>query len=449
MGAVAWAWRSVEVRLFTNALTADEKELRQNFEATRIKGQTLFKEPTVFLEKYIARARHVEVQIFGNGAGHVVHFGERECSVQRRHQKVIEEAPCALFASDIGKSESTPDRADVETRERMCAAAVALGELMQYRSAGTVEFILDDTSPTLDFYFLELNARIQVEHPITEVIRPGLDLVELMIKQGLRPDRSLPKEELQQDKCAAFEGHAIEVRVYCENPKQDFRPCPGRLQVVQWGDIGDRGRIETWVSTGTLVTPHYDPMIAKLIVYGETREEAITKMLRMLDKTTMSGPPNNIDYLKTILDGAAFRDNKVYTTSLDSFDYTPSALEIITPGVATSVQDLPGRPIGKGICRGGAADQFSMRIANWLVGNDWTVEGLEMTMIGAKILFHVESTIAVAGAEMAVTINKKPVDMWTTLHVKPGDVLNVGTAVSISLTLLMAERSRHAVLPRH
>jgi acetyl/propionyl-CoA carboxylase alpha subunit len=135
-----------------------------------------------------------------------------------------------------------------ETRERMCAAAVALGELMQYRSAGTVEFILDDTSPTLDFYFLELNARIQVEHPITEVIRPGLDLVELMIKQGLRPDRSLPKEELQQDNCAAFEGHAIEVRVYCENPKQDFRPCPGRLQVVEWGDIGERGRIETWVS---------------------------------------------------------------------------------------------------------------------------------------------------------------------------------------------------------
>ena len=170
-------------------------------------------------------------------------------------------------------------------------------------------------------------------------------------------------------------------------------------------------------------------MIAKLIVYGETRHAAIEKMLHMLNGTTMSGPPNNIDYLKTILDGAAFRDNKVYTTSLDSFEYTPSAIEVVSPGVATSVQDLPGRPIGKGICRGGAADQHAMRIANWLVGNDLKVEGLEMTMIGAKILFHVDATVAVAGAEMAVTINKKPVEMWKTLHIKAGDVINVGTAV--------------------
>lgn len=394
----------------------DEKEMRANFDATREKGQILFKESAVFIEKYIERARHVEVQVFGNGEGHVIHAGERECSVQRRHQKIIEEAPCALFASARGQ----------EVRKRMCQAAVDLCKLMNYRSAGTVEFVLDDTSPELSFYFLELNARIQVEHPVTEVIHPGLDLIELMIRQGMSPTGSLPAEELKQDPLLNIDGHAIEVRVYCENPNAGFQPSPGQLMEVSWGDVGERGRVETWVKSGTTVTPYYDPMIAKLIVWAPTRAECIDKAIKMLDETRVVGPPNNIDYCRQILDTKDFSDSTVTTTWCSRFAYHPPAIEVLTPGISTSVQDMPGRHIGLGFPRAGPADQLSFQAANLLVGNPTTTEGLEVTMSGPKLLFHVDSVIAVTGADMKVTIDKKEVPMWTTLPIKAGQTLAVG-----------------------
>ncbi|KIR97121.1 urea carboxylase [Cryptococcus deuterogattii 2001/935-1] len=408
----------------------DEQDLIDNFEATKAKGQNLFKDPTVFIEKFIIHARHVEVQIFGNGEGHVVHMGERECSVQRRHQKVIEEAPCVLLESDMGK----------DVRKRMCEAAVKLGELMNYRSAGTVEFVLDVDSPHYDFYFLELNARIQVEHAITEATHPGLDLVALMIRQGLSPNHSLPPSDLRQEDYIHFEGHSIEARIYCENPKANFKPCPGQLHEVVWADVGKKGRIDTWVKTGTTVTPHYDPMIAKVVVYGETREEAIHQMLKVLDASKIIGPTTNLDYCKTILRTDAFRDGLIHTTFLDTFPYSPSAIEVLAPGFSTTVQDLPGRFVGLGIPRGGAADMLALQAANILVGNDKTTEGLEMTMMGAKLLFHVSAIVAITGCETDVTLDEEKVEMWSSLGIKAGQTLRVGNAKSSGLRSYLAVR---------
>lgn len=396
----------------------NEAEMRANFEATREKGAILFKESAVFIEKYIERARHIEVQVFGNGRGHVIHAGERECSVQRRHQKIIEEAPCALFASAKGQ----------EVRKAICKAAVDLCKVMNYRSAGTVEFVLDDLSPNLDFYFLELNARIQVEHPVTEVIHPGLDLVELMILQGMHADGSLPPSELEQEPLLNIDGHAIEVRVYCENPNAGFQPSPGQLFEVQWGDVGPRGRVETWVKSGTFVSPYYDPMIAKLIVWGPTREEAINNAIKCLDETKVVGPPNNISYCRAILDTKDFRESTVTTTWCSRFKWKPNAIEVITPGISTTVQDLPGRRVGLGLPRGGPADMLSFQAANLLVGNDRYTEGLEATMQGPKLLFHVDSVVAVTGTDMKLTLDGKGAPMWTTLFVKAGQTLVVGMA---------------------
>ncbi|WVQ77236.1 urea carboxylase [Cryptococcus sp. DSM 104548] len=407
-----------------------EQELIANFESTRQKGAALFKQPAVLLEKYITHARHVEVQIFGNGQGHVIHMGERECSVQRRHQKVIEEAPCVLFGSEMGR----------EVRGRMCEAAVRLGEIMEYRSAGTVEFVLDVDSPTYEFYFLELNARIQVEHAITEITHPPLDLVALTIRQGLSPSNALPASDLVQEDYLSFDGHAIEVRVYCENPKAGFKPCPGVLHEVHWGEVGEKGRIDTWVKTGTTVTPYYDPMIAKLVVHGETRDQAIAKMLNTLDESRIIGPTTNLDYCKTVLSTPEFKSGKIHTTFLDSFPYTPPAIEILSAGLSTTVQDLPGRFVGKGIPRGGAADSLALAVGNMLVGNGVGVEGLEMTMMGAKLLFHVDSIVAVTGCQMPIAVDGEKMEMWSNLAIKAGQTLRIGSASNTGLRSYLAIR---------
>ncbi|WVQ81675.1 urea carboxylase [Cryptococcus sp. DSM 104549] len=407
-----------------------EADLIANFEATREKGAALFKESAVFIEKFITRARHVEVQIFGNGEGHVVHMGERECSVQRRHQKVIEEAPCVLFASEKGK----------RVREKMCEAAVQLGRLMKYRSAGTVEFVLDVDSPDYAFYFLELNARIQVEHAITEVTHPRLDLVALMIKQGLSKTQSLSPSDLVQSDYVNFDGHSIEARIYCENPKAGFKPCPGQLHEVIWGDVGERGRIDTWVKTGTTVTPHYDPMIAKVVVYGATREEAIQSMQRVLQTSKIIGPPTNLDYCRTVISTKDFAEGTIHTTFLDSFEYSPPAIEILAAGLSTTVQDLPGRYVGLGIPRGGPADILSFQAANLLVGNDKYTEGLEMTMMGAKVLFHIDAVVAVAGCEMDLSVDGEKVPMWSGMLIRKGQALKAGTAKTTGIRSYLAVR---------
>lgn len=225
----------------------DEGELRKAFETVKSRGAALFKNAGVFLERYYPAAHHIEVQVFGNGKGRVAALGERECSVQRRHQKVIEECPSPFV------SQRRPD-----LRGQLCAAAVSLAESVQYASAGTLEFLVDDESGA--FFFLEMNTRLQVEHGVTEMVY-GVDLVELMLRQAdaqLAGKGGLDENELKDisRSCQEPKGHAIEVRVYAENPARDYAPSPGLLQQVIFHELPGT-RVDGWVRAGITISPHY------------------------------------------------------------------------------------------------------------------------------------------------------------------------------------------------
>ncbi|KAL9097725.1 MAG: hypothetical protein Q9165_000051 [Trypethelium subeluteriae] len=220
------------------------EEVKNGFKMVKSRGQTLFKNPGVFIERYYPSSRHIEVQIFGNGQGEAIHFGERECSIQRRHQKVIEECPSPFVQKHEGM------------REKLGDAAVRLAKSIRYGSVGTIEYLVDDN--TGDFFFLEMNTRLQVEHGITESCY-NVDLVELMLKQAdaeLAGVGGLSSQELQALQPMGPNGAAIEARVYAENPLRDHAPSPGLLQEVEWKELGG-SRIDTWVFTGSNVTPNY------------------------------------------------------------------------------------------------------------------------------------------------------------------------------------------------
>lgn len=222
----------------------DVEEVRKGFKMVRSRGQTLFKNPGVFIEKYFPASHHIEVQVFGNGLGQAIHFGERECSIQRRHQKVIEECPSPFV-------ERHP-----ELRQKLGDAAVRLSESIKYSSAGTIEYLVDDK--TGDFFFLEMNTRLQVEHGITELCY-DVDLVELMLRQAdaqLAGKGGIEGSTLKQLQPSKPSGVAIEARIYAENPLRDYAPSPGLLQKVEWKDVPG-SRVDTWVSTGSRITPNY------------------------------------------------------------------------------------------------------------------------------------------------------------------------------------------------
>lgn len=225
----------------------DGEELRRAFETVQSRGEALFKNAGVFLEKYYPAAHHIEVQVFGNGKGNVATLGERECSIQRRHQKVIEECPSPFV------TQKHP-----ELRQKLCEAAKSLAESVHYGSAGTLEFLVDDQ--TGGFFFLEMNTRLQVEHGVTEAVF-GVDLVELMLRQAdaqLAGGGGLSTAAIEdvQGRCREPQGHAIEVRVYAENPVKGFAPSPGLLQKVEWKELAGT-RIDTWVRAGITVSPNY------------------------------------------------------------------------------------------------------------------------------------------------------------------------------------------------
>jgi len=263
-------------------------------EATSAMAARAFGDPTVYLERYVPKARHIEVQIFGFGDGRAVHLYERECSVQRRFQKVIEEGPSPAL--------------DAATRAAMTGAAVALAAGQNYAGAGTVEFIFDDE--TGRFYFLEMNTRIQVEHAVTEMIT-GMDLVRMQLRLARGDDVSA----LAQDQVSA-RGHAIELRVYAENPAKNYMPSPGRLSRARFPS-GDGIRVDTGFEEGDEITPHYDPLIAKLIVLGADRADAIARGRAMLGETHVEGPATNLALLRAVLDHPAFREGRTFTNFLD------------------------------------------------------------------------------------------------------------------------------------
>ncbi|WP_158368058.1 urea carboxylase [Candidatus Williamhamiltonella defendens] len=391
---------------------ADAETLRNAWESVRRLGEQFFNDAGVFLERNIDRARHVEVQIFGDGKGKVVSLGERDCSLQRRNQKVVEETP----APNLPQA----------TREAMLDSAVRLGELVSYRSAGTVEYIYNAEQDT--FYFLEVNTRLQVEHPVTECVT-GIDLVECMLQlaAGDNPDWA----RMQQ----APQGASIEVRLYAEDPLKNFQPSPGVLTGVSFPDDV---RVDGWIDIGTQVSEYYDPMLAKLIVHSDSRDAALAKMQQALEATQLHGIATNLDYLRQIIATDAFRSGQVWTRFFDSFTPSANVIEVLKPGNFSTIQDFPGR-LGYwdiGVPPSGPMDDFAFRLANRLVGNHEAAAGLECTLQGPTLRFHSNTVIALTGANCPAELDGEPVNYWQPIEVKAGQTLTLGRAQSGCRTYL-------------
>ena len=273
-------------------------ELRRTVETTQGQAGRSFGDGSVYLERYVRHARHVEIQLFGFGDANAIHCFERECSIQRRFQKIVEESPSPGVKP--------------ATRAEMARVAVALARQERYRGAGTVEFVLDDDSGA--FYFLEMNTRIQVEHPVTELVT-GLDLVGLQIRLAMGEALGA---ELPQDSVRAS-GHAIEVRICAENPARMFLPSPGRITRLVLPDAEPAVRVDTGVREGDAVSPYYDSVIAKLIAHGPDRAAAIARLLQALDATLIEGIATNVAFLRRVVDHAAFRSGATLTGFLDAY----------------------------------------------------------------------------------------------------------------------------------
>ena len=366
-----------------------------------------FKNAGVFLEKFVARARHIEVQLFGDGRGTVIALGERDCSIQRRNQKVIEETPAPGL--------------DEATRAELHDAATRLGSAVGYRSAGTVEFVYD--AALAKFYFLEVNTRLQVEHGVTEEVG-GIDLVEWMIRTAagqppdLRTHRHTPA------------GHAIQARVYAEDPARNFRPASGLLTRVLLPPAGaDQGiRVDAWIEAGTEVTAYYDPMLAKIIARGASRELAIANLAAALTATRIDGIETNLSYLVSVLKHPTFAAGEQTTALLNGHVLHQPGIEVLAAGTLTTVQDWPGR-LGLwdvGVPPSGPMDPLALRLANRMVGNDEGAAALEMTVTGATLRFDADAVIALAGAEMDASLDGRAVSFWEPLPVKRGAVLTLG-----------------------
>ena len=400
----------------------DAGALTTAFKSCKTLAEKYFGNDSVYMEKYYRLSRHIEVQVFGNGLGDAVHLGERECSVQRRNQKVIEETPSPFLNTHKA------------LRYEMCQAAVKLASEMKYQSAGTVEFLVVDEGETSEntgkFYFLEMNTRLQVEHGVTELTN-GVDLVEWMILQG-SAQRSGKGLDLHSFRWHPS-GHAIEVRVYAENPAKNFQPSPGLLTKVEWPQ-DKTVRVDTWVGTGTRVSPQYDPLLAKVLVLGNDREEAIDKMSDALKNSTVAGPCTNLDYLLDVLKCDHFISGNTTTQILSKIQFQPNSIEVLQGGMETTVQDLPGRMSLRiyGIQTSGPMDDLAYKVANILVGNDVGIPGLEITMRGPRLLFHRSCTIALTGAPMQASFRSSrdattiPVPMWSTVHIPAGGILSIG-----------------------
>lgn len=265
-----------------------ESGLLDGVREARSEAKAAFADDTVFFERFLRRPRHVEVQILADQQGHVIHLFERECSMQRRHQKIIEECPCTAL--------------DEELRERMGAAAVKAARAAGYVGAGTVEFLLDEDG---SFYFLEINARIQVEHPVTEMVT-GVDLVRKQIEIAA----GLPLE-IEQEKVLR-RGHAIECRLYAEDAKANFAPSPGRVLLFR-APLGPGLRLDEGITTGSEVPTYYDPILAKLVVWAEDREQAIERLIRALQSTVILGVETSIEFLIDLVGSEPFRQGATHT----------------------------------------------------------------------------------------------------------------------------------------
>ena len=276
-------------------IVPNESELENAYFTAKTEAKNNFGDDSVYMEKFIENPRHIEFQILADSFGNVIHLGERDCTIQRRNQKVLEEAPSIILSNKL--------------REKMGIAAVNAAKAVNYINAGTIEFLLDKHG---DFYFMEMNTRIQVEHPVTEMIT-NVDIVKEQLNTANGKELSLSQDDI------VIEGHAIECRINAENPNKGFAPCPGKINFLNIPG-GNGIRVDTAVYNGYSIPPTYDSMIAKLIAHGKTREEAIRKMLRALDEFVIDGVDNNIDFQISILNNELFRLGN-YDTSFISNEF--------------------------------------------------------------------------------------------------------------------------------
>jgi urea carboxylase len=395
-------------------ICVDEATLRDGFAAVVRQATGNFGDGGVFLERYVPRARHIEVQVFGDGRGGVLALGERDCSLQRRNQKVVEETPAPGLPA--------------ATREAMIAAAVRLTAAANYASAGTVEFLYDADRD--DFFFLEVNTRLQVEHGVTEQVT-GIDLVEWMIR-GAAGERAF-----LADWDGKATGASIQVRLYAEDPAQAYRPSTGMLIDVAFpvSDGDDDIRVDGWIATGSEVSAFYDPMLAKLIVTAPDRTQAIAMMQRALDKVRLAGIETNLDWLRAVVRSDAFTSGDVSTRTLDDIDYRPATIQVLSGGPATTVQDHPGR-LGYwdvGVPPSGPMDAYAFRLGNRLLGNPEGMAGLEFTAAGPTLRFTAMATICLTGARFDAALDGVPIEPYAPVRVAAGQVLKIGRVTGVGL----------------
>ncbi len=380
--------------------------LQEAWESVKRLSANYFSDDRVFLEKYINNARHIEVQIFADGEGDALALGERDCSAQRRNQKVIEESPAPNLSQDV--------------RENMHRTAEQLMASVNYRNAGTVEFIFDVDQQS--FYFLEVNTRLQVEHGVTEEVF-GVDLVEWMIKLAAGEMTSLAKIR----PTLKPSGHAIQMRLYAEDTQQDFQPCAGLLSEVTFPQR-EGLRVDTWVEAGVEVPALFDPMIAKLIVLEETREAAVHALSETLRHSRVYGIETNLSYVASVLDTDAAKDGRLLTKTLATHKFRSPSFRVLNAGTQTTIQDFPGRQgyWHVGVPPSGPMDSLSFRLANQLLSNSPDAAALEMTLNGPTLRFESDTVIAITGADMGAELDGFVVPRYQTVAVAAGQVLTFG-----------------------
>jgi urea carboxylase len=397
----------------------NQAQLEKAFTNVKYLGAQNFSNDGVFLEKFVEKARHIEVQVLANGAGQVVTLGERDCSSQRRNQKVIEESPAPNLSDNI--------------RQRMHSTAKQLMAASQYLNAGTVEFIFDENDQA--FYFLEVNTRLQVEHGITELCF-DIDLVEWMLT--IAYDHA----NLAETGCATdltsisqlqSQGHAIQARVYAENPAKQFQPSSGLLTQVDWPNthVTEQAqvRIDHWIEAGIEVSPFFDPMLAKVMVKSANRQQAIQDLTQTLAQSQIYGIETNIQYLADILATKQFTSGSISTRSLDAIPASFSGFEVLKPGTMTTIQDTPGRTgyWDVGVPPSGPFDFYSFNLANRLLDNDADAAGLEITLNGPSLKFYQNARVVVCGASIDITLDGTTYAMNQVFDIQAGQTLSIGS----------------------
>jgi urea carboxylase len=401
----------------------DAEGLADAWEGVQRVAAASFSSAGVFLERLVEHARHVEVQVFGDGQGRVVTFGDRDCSLQRRNQKVVEEAPAP------GLTDAMRSQLAVSAR-KLCAS-------VGYRSAGTVEFVYDAARE--EAYFLEVNTRLQVEHPVTEEIY-GVDLVEWMLRLA-QGETAVVREP------GAPRGHAVEARLYAEDPSRDHRPSAGLLTRVAFpqespspseppGPPDPSGvRVDAWIETGTEVTTAYDPMLAKVVAYGTDRADALARLDSALAATRVDGIETNLGLVRAALADASVRAAEHTTATLATIADPTPRIEVMASGTLTTVQDWPGRTgyWQVGVPPSGPMDDLSFRLGNRALGNDEGAPGLECTLQGPTLRFSHATTVCVTGAPAPVTVDGEPAAQWEAFTVPAGASLAIGAPADSGL----------------